>query len=109
MNNPKKELFPSQYAPSGPIDPATWHFFSSFQGTLIGKEKLQGFVLSLTPRGPQFQVGTGANGKNLNYGASGWFNFLTVTRPNNTTVQVPSSGEGDINIDLEYCSKNSCE
>ena len=43
-----------------------------------------------------FQVGVGANGKNLNFGASAWFDYTH-------TMQVGVfSGLGDINIDLNW-------
>ena len=41
--------------------PTNWYYYTSMCGTLTGTNGLQGAVLNITPIGPSFQVGTGAN------------------------------------------------
>ena len=47
-------------------------------------------------RGPAFQVGLGASGKNESYGASGWLDVAFYEAGS----QNPSMSTGDINIDI---------
>ena len=35
----------------------------------------------MTNTGPAFQVGNGANGKNANFGGSGWYNWNVTSQP----------------------------
>ena len=73
-DSPKKELFSSAYLDNGgPVDTGTWYYYASFAGTFEGVGQLAGTVLTITQRGPAFQVGVGANNKNLDFGASAWF------------------------------------
>jgi SdrD B-like domain len=58
-------------------------------------------VISITKTGPAFQVGKGANGKNLNFGASGWFNWTVTQQP--TAGAITATGQGDINVDIIEC------
>ncbi len=72
--SPKKELIDEAYTEhGGPIDPATWYFYESFTGTLTGVGDSAGIVYAITQRGPAFQIGMGASGKNLDLGAAAWF------------------------------------
>jgi len=97
----KRELNSNAYANNGgPVDPSTWRFFDIDEGssTLTGiGGAIDGVTLDITqrPGGADygkfvFQVGVGANGKNINYGASTWFDYSGQF-----------SGRGDINIDLK--------
>lgn len=100
--SPKLELYPSQYAPGGPIDPGTWHYYEYTDGFLVGEGVLQGALYQVTRMGPAFQVGLGASGKNLNYGASGWLNVDRLASPVNG-LNLPSYLGGDVNLDLSGC------
>ncbi|NEO84653.1 MAG: hypothetical protein F6J87_10425 [Spirulina sp. SIO3F2] len=96
--NPKRELKNSAYSI---IDTDTWDFFS-FDGpvSLAGAGALAGYSLDLTQRGAPnygFQVGEGANGKNINEGISGWFRWELK----DSQQQVVASNVGDINADIE--------
>jgi hypothetical protein len=37
--------------------------------------------MTITRTGPAFQIGIGANGKNLNFGGSGWFLWTMTHQP----------------------------
>ena len=72
--SPKKELFDSAYTENGgPIDAATWYYYEAFTGSLTGVGGNDGIAYTITQRGPAFQVGMGASGKNLDLGAAAWF------------------------------------
>ncbi len=101
--NPKKELAASAYSENGgPIKTATWYYYTGATGTLTGTGSAAGAKLNLVRVGPAFQVGTGANGKNLHYGGSGWLNWTVVTQPTSGSA-LPTSGQGDINVDIGQC------
>ncbi|MBT8143358.1 MAG: hypothetical protein KJO55_01580 [Gammaproteobacteria bacterium] len=90
--SPKMELFSSAYSENGgPVDTDTWYYYASFGGTLEGIGDLAGTVLTITRRGPAFQFGHGADGKNVEYGGSGW--FTAVDQDGNLS-------NGDFNIEL---------
>ena len=98
--SPKKELIAAAYSESGgPIDTSEWRYYTSMTGTLTGIDMLEGAVLSLHPVGPAFQVGVGASGKNLDYGASGWFGWTVVSQPT-FYPQLSNGGNGDFNLNL---------
>ena len=101
--SPKKELFDSAYVQNGgPIDPSTWVYYTSYTGTLTGTGSYAGAVIQLTKTGPAFQIGNGANGKNGNFGASGWYLWTVVSQPT-SGGSLQTTGQGDINIDLANC------
>lgn len=101
--SPKLELLPHQYlANGGPIDPETWHYYQATDGFLVGQGVLAGALYTVSPMGPAFQVGLGASGKNLNYGAGGWLNLDRVASPSNG-LNVPAFLVGDANLDLSNC------
>ncbi len=101
--SPKKELKSTAYSENGgPINTATWYYFTSYTGTLTGAGSYAGAVISIHNTGPAFQVGFGANGKNINFGGSGWF-LWTVTHQPTTGSSFQTTGQGDINIDLDDC------
>lgn len=100
--SPKMELAPSVYVTNGgaPIDTDTWHYYTDMNGTLLGQGLFAGSLYSIAPMGPAFQVGVGANGKNLNHGGSGWLNVFQQAPASNPNVVLPLTTFGDINIDL---------
>lgn len=98
--SPKKQLFASAYVENGgPIDTAEWRYYTDMTGTLTGIDSFDGAVLDLQPSGPAFQVGLGASGKNLDFGASSWFSWTVTSQP---TFHAPLSngGNGDFNLNL---------
>lgn len=98
--SPKKELSSNAYAPVGPINPSTWFYYTTSDAILTGRGLWEGAVIQVTRRGPAFQVGKGANNKNLKYGGSGWFDWKVIQQPSSgPALQV--SGDGDFNLDYD--------
>ena len=97
--SPKKQLPSSAYAPNGPADPSTWWYYPTWSATLVGQVAYAGAVVTVTRKGPAWQVGIGANNKNAHFGASAWFYYNTQSQPSGS-IQFPNSGSGDFNIDL---------
>jgi len=106
--NPNLELITTCYAPpisSGTINPLSWHTYSTITGTLTGTGGYTGASLTLTGAiMHDFQVGIGASGKNVDLGASGWFNWTVNGTPSNHHVlnngNPPGGRFGDFNINL---------
>jgi hypothetical protein len=97
--SPKKELDPSCYVEGGgTIHTDMWHYYLDTTGTLTGLAGYAGASMSVAGHGPAFQVGHGANGRNAEYGASGWQIYTTVQQPT-TGETLPQTVEGDINIE----------
>jgi|CXWL01.1.fsa_nt_gi hypothetical protein len=98
---PHKELKPEAYAENGgPIDTDTWYYYSSWEGSLFGRDDMIGADVWL--QGDMaFQIGFGANGKNLHYGASAWLSYDVKSQPKNGKID--TKGNGDVNVDLEDC------
>jgi serine-aspartate repeat-containing protein C/D/E len=102
--SPKKELQPAAYKENGgPVDTSTWSYFTAYTGTLTGSGDYAGAVMTITRTGPAFQIGIGANGKNLNFGGSGWF-LWTMTHQPSLGAPMQANGQGDINIDMTNCA-----
>ncbi len=100
--SPMLELTSAAYKKNGgPIDPSTWHYYTTETATLTGFGFWQGAVINLTRTSSAFQVGVGANGKNQTFGASGWFAWTVVKQP--ASGRLPTTGMGDINLDLICC------
>jgi hypothetical protein len=100
---PKKELTASAYT-SGGIDTSTWNYYTLLTAvSLTGLDDYAGLNLTLDHRPTDesygYQVGYGANGKNLLNGMSGWFNW-TVSGTAPSGYGGANSGVGDVNIDL---------
>lgn len=63
------------------MDTSTWSYFTAYTGTLTGTGDYAGATMTITRTGPAFQIGIGANGKNLNFGGSGWFLWTMTHQP----------------------------
>lgn len=99
--SPKMDLPPASYIQNGgPIDPATWSYYTSFSGTMTGVGAYAGSLLLIANSGPSFQVGYGANGLDLNWGAAGWLRYTVV---NQAVPTLPATGTGALSLDLNNC------
>lgn len=99
MGSPKINPFIQQnlVANGGIIDTNTWHYYTTMTGTMTGRLDYDGAMLSVARRGPAFQVGVGANEKDLSFGGSGWFTVMVMSPPA-TGVALPTSFDrGDTN------------
>jgi hypothetical protein len=96
----------ANYPPSGspklmgscPKDVPAWRYYKSFSGTFTGLGAYSGAVYSLSPRGPAFQMGLGANLFNARFGAASWFELDRVKKSNGSYL--PPEMDGDFNFDL---------
>lgn len=104
--SPKKELSASAYVENGGIvDTNTWCYYTAMTGTLTGIGDWAGATLTLAPMGPAFQIGVGANGKNINFGGSGWLTVTVNSKPSNGSGNSwANSLSGDFNLDM----RNDC-
>ena len=105
--SPKKDHDPDVYIDrGGPVDPSSWCYYPNFTGTLTGFGNCwTGAVLMLTRTGPAWQVGVGANGKNVRLGISAWFNWMVINQRLNGPA-LPDGKDpkhGDFNLDLVVC------
>lgn len=101
--SPKKELLNAAYANSGgPIDTDQWHYYQRLNGMLLGLGDLEGGSMSIGRFGPSPQVGFGANGVSLDYGASAWLKMTVLDQP--ALVTWSPFGHGDFNIDIRDCN-----
>ncbi len=104
--SPKKELTAAAYtATGGGIDTSTWHYYRIVDGvSFTGLGSLAGLEIELEHRPADesygYQVGDGANGKNLRYGMSGWFDWA-VTGTSVPAAYAGKTGVGDVNINLD--------
>ena len=102
--SPKKDLKDCAYdEDGGPVDTDTWYYYPTYTGTLTGLGEYAGAVLTIVPTGPAFQVGIGANNKNIKFGASSWF-IWTVTAQPSVGPALPVTGQGDFNIEIGDCA-----
>ena len=111
-STPKKELKLEAYSNNGgPVDTSTWKYFDLLDSTITGLGEFTGLNVELSQRpvsGPYaFQLGDGANGKNVDYGFSGWYGWEITGEEEVVEAYAAKygerklSGKGDINIDLE--------
>lgn len=97
--SPYRQLDPSAYIENGgPVDTSTWYYYVTTVAVLTGLGNNAGTMIHFDNTGPAFQVGFGANGKNINYGGSGWL-IGTYTDINGNNFNVGA----DINMDLFPC------
>eukprot|EP01133_Synstelium_polycarpum_P013325 gene13325-15666_t len=100
---PKLELKDNAYVPQGPVDPKSFQFFTldGANSHLVGHGAAEGMTVKLSEyMGMPLQTGKGANGKNVNFGASGWFAFEFIGKTPFKSAQVV-----DINIDIGSCAE----
>ncbi|MFT5732476.1 MAG: hypothetical protein ACJAZN_001657 [Planctomycetota bacterium] len=100
--SPKLELYTSYYLASGGlVDPSTWHYYEHFEGRAFGLDAVTGAELFYERLGPPFQIGTGASGKNVDFGGSGWMSVQIVQQPSNgPQLVIPAGFHGDINVNF---------
>ena len=97
--SPVVELDAAAYfAHGGSVDPATWHYYAAASGRLVGLDQYDGAVVALSRSGPAVQVGIGANGRNLRYGARGSVAWHRIAQP--LAGALPAGGSGSFRADL---------
>ncbi len=98
--SPRFELPRTAHAGSGgPVSPERWHYYRELEGILVGLGDFAGALLELEEDGA-FQVGLGANGRNLDHGASGVLGVRLVQQPTAGPALPGESVGARINLDL---------
>ena len=88
-------------ARGGPVRPELWHYYRRAQGILVGTGDLAGSVIELRSRRGALQVGLGANGRNLDYGATSSFELEARSGPVGSEAWVPDYFPGgELHVDL---------
>jgi|GEM_PF-1968668 len=101
--SPKRELVAKVYTDAGgTIDANTWHYYSTFQGRLIGEGAYTGALINLQRLGAAFQIGAGANNKNLQTGGYGRFSFQIEQQPSSGAQLAVSHGA--LHFDFTACN-----
>ena len=86
----------------GPVDSSTFHYYTTTEGVMFGCKDFEGAVVRIDRRGTSYQVGTGANEKDQDFGASGWLYAIRLEGPDGDKT-LPESSFADINVDLANC------
>ena len=119
-NGPLLELDNGCYVPpfgsGGPVNPGNWHFYTNVSGTLVGTGNYAGAVVQLIPVMHYFQVGSetnsGASGKNIKPGMSGWFTWVVLSQPTNPQFCIRNASEvngtADFNLNCENPRRPDC-
>lgn len=77
-----------------------WYYYTSVSGSFFGGGDFEGAEISISRRGPAFQMGTGANVNEINskFDGCGWHFLDFVSQPNNGTTI--SGSDGDFNMSV---------
>ncbi|MFT7667579.1 MAG: hypothetical protein ACI8X5_000258 [Planctomycetota bacterium] len=102
-----RQLPESVYADrGGPVDTQLWHYYRKSSGILVGVGELIGSVIQIAGELDALQVGLGANGRNLNFGASGDFELNLLCQPMKPSNYLPEYYcGGEIHINLPASSR----
>ena len=102
---PKKELRGNAYDPNdGGVNVDDWFYFLLEDGAFMRQTDGDGYItMSTMPADGRYglQIGKGANGKNINFGASSWF-FYTYNG------QTPKQGDFNLDLDAQCENLSSC-
>ncbi len=77
-----------------------WYYYTSVSGSFYGGGDFEGAEISISRRGPAFQMGTGANVNEINskFDGCGWHFLDFVSQPNNGSAI--NGTDGDFNISV---------
>jgi hypothetical protein len=93
--SPVLELKPAAYTDEGgTIDTASWYYYKTIKGWLIGKNSRSGDTIAIGDTTHALQIGDGAHGMNTSLGASGSFTYDSAS----------SQQTADIRIGLTSCA-----
>jgi hypothetical protein len=105
QGSPSLELPRSAYSGhGGVVDPHSWHYFESIEGVLVGMGEWSGSWLKVQGLGQATQVGHGANGRNLEQGASALLDVEVIHSPGHAEDWPQGNLQGRLDIDLERFS-----
>ncbi len=85
----------------GNIDNSDWYYYTGFSADMLGRGILDGAIMTLSRKGPAFQVGTGAGLTNMAYGGATWMNYIVHQQPHDSDYRLKSGSGMDFNFGLE--------
>ena len=85
---------------SNSYDTSDWYYYTDLSGTATGQDAVAGLVMTVTPAGSSFQVGTGANLREDVFGGSGWVDLVVVSQPDDTAITANENTTTDFNFSL---------
>jgi len=106
---------PNQYlAPNGPVDPDTWHYYREAYGLVSGSGDFNGVWLAWEIDGPEYddppaQVGTGAHGRNVNFGLGAWMYQYVDKQPYDDDICFKEDGNAPWDYYVEIFPEPECE
>lgn len=87
--SPVLELKPSAYtSQGGTIDPSSWYYYKTFEGTLFGKHALSGETILIGDTRRAMQIGDGANGRDTSLGGGGSFAYDSATSRHTAELRI---------------------
>lgn len=95
--SPLQLLQPSAYAPTGPVDPSTFVYYTAVSGTLTGSHDYDGAVIDVQLGTQAAQLGAGANNRN---GALGLAAALSLTVAQQPATPFPPLATAELACDL---------
>ncbi|MBL8755879.1 MAG: hypothetical protein JNK15_21460, partial [Planctomycetes bacterium] len=101
---PITTLVPAAYAPTGPVDPQGFVYYTQAVGTLTGLRTYAGAAITVTAAGP-LQLGAGANNKNVGQGCAVDLLLSVVQQPflGPLPITGPAQLRCDLRPDLAQC------
>lgn len=77
-----------------------WYYYTSISGSFLGGGDFAGAEISVSRRGPAFQMGTGANVNEINskFDGCGWHFLDFVSQPNNGPTIDGSDGDFNMSV-----------
>jgi len=93
VGSPVQQMLPNAYvAGGGPLDPDSWHYYTTVTGTLTGTGLNAGGLINLTQTSAT-QVGGGANNTNTYFGTYGSFAASIASQPTGRTITITGDAE----------------
>jgi hypothetical protein len=87
--SPVLELKPSAYtAQGGTVDPSSWYYYKTFEGTLFGKHALSGETIVIGDTRRAMQIGDGANGRDATLGGGGSFTYDSASSRHTAELRI---------------------
>lgn len=103
--SPITTMLPAAYAPTGPVDPSSFSYYTQVSGTMTGLRAFSGAHIDVVHAG-NVQIGPGANNKNVLSGLACDLNLTVVQPPVFLTFAPTGTASLRINFtdQLESCA-----
>lgn len=103
-NSPVVTMLPTAYVPSGPVDPATFVYFTQVTGSMVGLRSFAGARIDVSAATP-IQVGFGANNKNVRLGLAGDLTLTVAQQPSGAPLSItgPAQLRAELAASTSFC------